>query len=101
MMVPYAQLYKQKLRDDFVQTDTSAWLIGSYVCTAVAVNLSAAFGGKGSRTKNKYPTRPLFIDEFDEQAEQRKRENEVKRSYFNFLAAVQSNGMSIKQAALE
>lgn len=100
MMVPYAQLYKQKLRDDFVQNDTSAWLIGSYVCTAVATNLVNAFGKKGAK-RIEYPNRPMFIDEFDEQAEQRKKEREVRRSYLNFLAAVQANGLKIEEAALE
>ena len=100
MMVPFAKLYKQKLRDDFVQNDTSAWLIGSYVCTAIAINLSNAFKKKGAKAEQ-YPDHPLFINAFDEQAKQRKKEHEVERSYLNFLAAVQASGMKIEKAAQE
>mgnify|MGYP003316312578 CR=1 FL=1 len=101
MMVPYAELYKQQIRTDFLEKDTLAWLIGSYVCTAIGMNFNAAFGKKGSQNKIKYPDKPMFIDEFDEKARQKKQEREVMRSYNNFLAAVQASNFEIIKAASE
>lgn len=99
MMVPFAKFHIKKLREDFISKDTLAWLIGSYVCTAVGTNLESMTAKKGSPKKIKYPEQPLFIDVFDEEAARKKQERETLRSYNNFLAAIQCNDVKLLRAA--
>jgi uncharacterized protein YlxW (UPF0749 family) len=94
----YAKYYQSKSKNDFAEQDTLAWMIGNYVCIAVGVNFSAAFGEKG-KPKAKYPQQPMFVSELDETAKAKKQERKAIANQANFLAAVHAMGMSIEEAA--
>ena len=98
-MIPFALYYYQKSREEFIFRDTAAWLNGQYVMIAFSKVMSEAFSKKGSPSKIKYPEEPLYMNTFDENAEARRRERELKKAHANFLAAVHNMGMTIQETA--
>ena len=98
MFAAYADFYKRKSKSEFVERDTLAWMISSYVDAAVGHVMSAAFGERG-KPKSHYPDQPVYVTEIDENAKAKKREREARKFESNFLAAVHNMGKSIEEAA--
>jgi len=94
LLVSYAHYYDKKSKADFAEQDTLAWMIGSYVSTAIASNLNSAFGKKGSKTIT-YPTQPVFVCEIDDTAKAKKQERQMAKFEANFLAAAHNMGVEI------
>lgn len=93
-----AKHYKALQEQAAQERDVSAWLTGQYVLSAISVNFAHAFG-KAGHPKPKYPEMPLYVQEHDEQAQIKKRERDMLRSYNNFIAAAQAMGKLSNGAA--
>lgn len=94
----YARLYRKRSKEEFMERDTMAWLIGSYVDAAVGHVISSAFGESG-KPKASYPEQPVYLVEVDEAAKKRKLEHEVRKQEANLLTALHNMGKTVKEAA--
>lgn len=92
-----AEHYKRTSKQEFVQQDTFAWLVGSYVDAAVGHVIGTAFGEKG-KPKPSYPEQPVYVAEIDEAAKELKRQREVRKQEANLLAALHNMGKTIEEA---
>lgn len=88
MFYAYAKRYKDARIQKAKELDMLAWLIGMYTCSALA----AGFGKEKGKPAPKYPDKPIFVEQNDEKLKAKRQEQEMLRSYNNFIAAAQMMG---------
>jgi len=93
MFIVYAKLFKRQRLSKFTEQDTLAWMIGSYVYSAVSSVAASLFGKQG-----KYPDKIIFAPQLEEDAAAKAQEKKIKKQEAELLLFIRSTGFQVEEA---
>ena len=93
IFITYARLYKRQRMTKFIEQDTLAWMIGSYVYAATSSVAAGLFG-----KKVKYPESIIFAPQLDAETAAKSQEKRIKKQEAELLLFIKSAGFQIEEA---